>query len=101
MASGGILTVFGAWGPRGAWFGVLLTTLILTELITNNAAVVLAFPIAMATAGAQGMDPRWVALSIGVAASASFLTPIGYQTTKWFTVRAAIALPIMPAWDFR
>jgi len=76
----GLVAVFGGLGPRGAYVGIVLAALALTELITNNAAVVLIFPIAMATAAAQGLDARMVALSVAVAASASFLTPIGYQT---------------------
>ncbi len=71
---------FAAMGPRGALLGVVLSAVLLTELITNNAALVLVFPIAMATAGAHGLDPRAVALAMTIAASASFLTPIGYQT---------------------
>jgi di/tricarboxylate transporter len=59
---------------------VLLATIALTELVTNNAAVVLLFPIAMAAAEANGLDARSVALVVAMAASASFLTPIGYQT---------------------
>lgn len=80
VVASGIVGVFGGLGPAGAFLGIVLATLALTEMITNNAAVVLVFPIAMATAASQGLDPRAVALSIAVAASASFLTPIGYQT---------------------
>ena len=57
-----------------------LTTIVLTEMITNNAAAVLMFPIAFTTATAVGADPRAYAIAVAVAASASFLTPIGYQT---------------------
>jgi di/tricarboxylate transporter len=59
---------------------VLVATTILTELITNNAAAVLMFPIAFATATEAGLEPRGFALAIAIAASSSFLTPIGYQT---------------------
>ena len=52
----------------------------LTELVTNNAAAVVMFPIALAVAGPAGVDPRTMAIAVGVAASASFVTPIGYQT---------------------
>ncbi len=79
-AAEGIVAVFGGLGPAGAYLGIVLATLVLTELITNTAAVVLVFPIAMATAAVQGLDARMVALSVAVAASASFMTPIGYQT---------------------
>jgi di/tricarboxylate transporter len=67
-------------GTLGIVLGVVLVTLILTELITNNAAAVVVFPIAIAVAAAAGLDPRAIAIAIAVTASASFLTPIGYQT---------------------
>ena len=69
-----------AWGPLMVLAAVVLVTLVLTELITNNAAAVLVFPIAIAVALDAGLDPRPFAIAIMVAASASFLTPIGYQT---------------------
>jgi di/tricarboxylate transporter len=75
-----LLGAFGTFGPTGALLGVVLATLVLTELITNNAAAVLLFPIALATAQQTGLDPRPFAMGIAIAASASFLTPIGYQT---------------------
>jgi di/tricarboxylate transporter len=75
-----VLEVGGRFGPYGALAGVLITTILLTEIVTNNAAAVLVFPIAMATAGSLGVDPRPFAVAIAVGASASFLTPIGYQT---------------------
>jgi di/tricarboxylate transporter len=67
-------------GRRGVLLGVVLATVLLTELITNNAAAVLLFPVGLAAAERAALDPRGVALAIAVAASASFLTPIGYQT---------------------
>jgi di/tricarboxylate transporter len=76
----GIMGLASGLGPTGALLGVLLTTILLTEIITNNAAAVLIFPIAMATATNLGLDPRPFAIAIAVGASASFLTPIGYQT---------------------
>ncbi len=76
----GVMSIAGDYGPTGALLGVLITTIFLTEIITNNAAAVLVFPIAMATAASLGLDPRPFAIAIAVGASASFLTPIGYQT---------------------
>lgn len=70
----------GSFGPAGVLLGVILATLMLTELITNNAAAVMIFPIALAAAAEIGADPRAFAIAVTVAASASFLTPIGYQT---------------------
>jgi di/tricarboxylate transporter len=70
----------GELGDIGLLLGVLVATTLLTELITNNAAAVLMFPLALATANEAGLDPRGFAIAIAIAASASFLTPIGYQT---------------------
>src|SRR5918996_375545 len=78
--AGGLLGAFGAWGSTGIVLGVVLATLILTELITNNAAAALVFPIAVATAERAALDVRTVAIVVAITASASFLTPIGYQT---------------------
>jgi di/tricarboxylate transporter len=55
-------------------------TMLFTELITNNAAAVLIFPIAVATSQKLGVDIMPFAIAIMMAASASFSTPIGYQT---------------------
>lgn len=71
---------FAGFGDVGLLLGVIVATVILTELITNNAAAVLMFPIAIATATQAGLDPRGFAIAIAIGASASFLTPIGYQT---------------------
>jgi len=78
--AGGVMAPFEAFGPTGALLGLLLGTIVLTELITNNAAVVLMFPVGMVVAETHGLDPRSAALALAIAASASFLTPIGYQT---------------------
>lgn len=71
---------FRGMGASGALLGVTLATVALTEIITNNAAAALTFPIGLAIARDVGADPRPFAIAIAIAASASFLTPIGYQT---------------------
>jgi di/tricarboxylate transporter len=80
MAADGVTTAFAGWGDRGALLGIVLATVILTEMITNNAAALLMFPIGLSLAEGTGLNPVGVAIAIAVAASASFLTPIGYQT---------------------
>lgn len=59
---------------------VYIATALLTETITNNAAAIIMFPIAMS--GAQSLDVNTTpfAVAVMIAASASFVTPIGYQT---------------------
>jgi di/tricarboxylate transporter len=53
---------------------------VLTELVSNNAVAVVVTPIAIGLAAALGLDPRAFVVAVMVAASASFATPIGYQT---------------------
>lgn len=67
-------------GPIALLAAIYLLTTIATEVITNNAAAALIFPIAVATATQAGLDPKPFAIAIAIAASASFATPIGYQT---------------------
>lgn len=59
---------------------VYLLTNIFTELITNAAAAVLMLPIGIEMASQLNIDPMAFAVTIAIAASASFITPIGYQT---------------------
>lgn len=76
----GIVSALDTWGERGVLLGVILATVALTEMITNNAAALLMFPIGMSIAAQTDLNPTGVAIAIAAAASASFLTPIGYQT---------------------
>ena len=57
-----------------------IITNLFTELITNNAAAALAFPLAASVSAKLGIDPTPLFICICFAASASFSTPIGYQT---------------------
>ena len=60
--------------------GTYLLVAMLTELVTNNAAAVITFPVVMASAESLGVSPMPFVVAVMFAASASFLTPIGYQT---------------------
>ena len=61
------------------WMIYLLTS-ILTEMVSNNAVAVVVTPVAIGLAQALGVDARPLIVAVMVAASASFATPIGYQT---------------------
>ena len=68
------------FGPLGVLAGIYLITNIFTEIVTNNAAAAITFPIAYAASTQLGVDPKPFFIAICIAASASFSTPIGYQT---------------------
>ena len=59
---------------------IYIATNLLTELITNQAAAILMLPIGLAVAASANLDPEAIAVTISIAASASFMTPFGYQT---------------------
>ncbi len=67
-------------GPVGVLAAMFIITTIFTEIITNNAAAALIFPIALAAANQLQVDPKPFFVAISIAASTSFSTPIGYQT---------------------
>lgn len=79
-AAGTLVTAFQPLGDLGILAGVYLLVLLFTEVLTNNAAAALTFPIVHAIAMAQGMNVLPFAVVIAVAASAGFATPLGYQT---------------------
>jgi di/tricarboxylate transporter len=78
--AGLVVGSFGGLGPVGGLLGIMVATVALLSLITNNAAAVLMFPIAMSTAQELALSSRPFAIALAVVASASFLTPISYQT---------------------
>ena len=67
-------------GALGVVAAVYIVTSVFTELITNNAAAALVIGIALAASEDLGLPPEAFAVTVAIAASASFLTPIGYQT---------------------
>lgn len=75
-----ITLLFHDMGNYGYLIAIYLLTLILTEIITNNAAAALMFPIAYATAQNHGLDVMPFIMAVAYGASASFITPYSYQT---------------------
>jgi di/tricarboxylate transporter len=68
------------FGDVGKLVAILVTTMVLTEVLSNNAAAAVMLPIATATALEGGLDTRSMAIVVLIGASCSFLSPIGYQT---------------------
>lgn len=63
-----------------AFASIYLLTLVLTELVTNNAAAALVFPVAYGLASGLGVEPMPFVMAVAFGASASFISPYGYQT---------------------
>ncbi|MBC7182778.1 MAG: anion permease, partial [Marinobacter sp.] len=61
-------------------FMVYFAVSVLTEVITNNAAAVLIIPVVLSMTGSMGVAPEPFVIAVMMAASASFATPLGYQT---------------------
>ena len=68
------------YGPHALLVILFLFTNVITELITNNAAAALSFPLALSASSQLGVNPMPFFVVVCIAASASFTTPIGYQT---------------------
>ncbi len=77
---GVLAEVSGGFGPLALLILIYAVTSFLTEIISNNAAAILITPLAIGLAQQIGVDPRAFIVAVMFAASASFATPIGYQT---------------------
>jgi di/tricarboxylate transporter len=78
--SNALFYLLGDFGPYGAFIAIFVMTVIFTELITNNAAAALSFPVAFALAIGFDVSPLPFVMAVAFGASASFISPFGYQT---------------------
>lgn len=80
MLINNITEVTTSWGPWAVLAVIYFFSSFLTETITNNAVAVLVTPLAIGLAHNMGVDPRGFVVAVMFAGSASFATPLGYQT---------------------
>jgi di/tricarboxylate transporter len=78
-----LVAVFGPFGPHVVLAATYLLATILTEMVTNNAVAIILTPIVIGLATTMGLCPRPFIVAVMFAASASFCTPIGYQTNTY------------------
>lgn len=76
-----IIGLVGSIGPQAIMIGLFVLTTIITEFMSNAAAAVLVAPIAISAAWSVGVDPRAFVMGVAIAASNSFLFPIGHQAS--------------------
>ena len=102
LVVGGIMEVFGGYSPAVVLAVIYLLSSTLTELISNNAVAALLCPIVLGIAEALGVDARPFIVAMMFGCSASFATPIGYQTNTYvygaggyrFSDFARVGLPL-------
>jgi len=83
LIADGVVGMMRDFGPVVILAAIYLLASILTELVTNNAVAILLTPIVISIADTMGVDPRPFIVTVMFGASASFITPIGYQTNTY------------------
>lgn len=104
--AGGVIQGIAGSSPVAALFVIYVVTNVLTEFLSNAAAAALIFPLGMQVAAGLGVSVLPFTITIMMAASASFSTPIGYQTNLMvygpggyrFTDYARFGLPLNVLW---
>lgn len=80
IAANFIINSLHGYGIIGIIAGIFFITSLYTEIITNNAAAALIFPIVLSISAKMNLDPKPFMIVLAIGASSSFATPIGYQT---------------------
>ncbi|MFC0444225.1 SLC13 family permease [Pseudidiomarina halophila] len=76
----GMFSLLGSTSPYLALIGIFVLTWLITEVVTNNAAAAIVFPIAIGMAESLGVSIMPFVMAVAFGASASFISPFGYQT---------------------
>jgi di/tricarboxylate transporter len=80
MFAGMLVDATRAWGPTATLAAIYFGTMVLNELISNNAAAALSFPFCLESARLLGVNERPFIMAVTLAASYAFASPVGYQT---------------------